>query len=608
MERTPRERDSKPSGLRAVIEDIRSSFTDDEIDEIYPHYKDDRRVAAYAPERGQSRRVMGARYDADIPVTVYDARDPERGKKFSKRPLCVARTVDLSYSGILLELPPDAETPSEGERLFLTFYLPSGVLPEGYESAVNVECAVARLVEGGSGRLVAAKFDKNLTDYLKKKRWRAFEAASMLTLFATFLLIAAVKSDSVFYFLFDAALFLYGLCASVYLITRFAFAAFYKETPIDPDYTPSVAIVIPCFNEERWITKTIRDCLNQNYPTDKLEVILVDDGSTDKSLEAAYGFLERHKEELGGRFRVIEQPGNAGKREALAAGVLASKSDLLIFVDSDSFLSPEAVRTIVQPFKDPKMGAVTGRTEVENKWTNYLTKMQAVRYFIAFRVFKGAEAVFDAITCLSGPLACYRRDLVLKYLDQWLCQTFMGKKATFGDDRSFTNFILRHHRTAYQHNAVCGTIVPSKMRQFMKQQMRWKRSWLRESLRAGSYFWRKEPFAAVSFYLGLILPILAPFVVLRTFVYLPLVYGVMPFTFVAGFLMMTMLMSATYLLLKKSSLWVYGIFFCLFYLTVLVWQLLPAIFTFSASQWGTRATKQDADYAGAAPEKGHADA
>jgi hyaluronan synthase len=81
-------------------------------------------------------------------------------------------------------------------------------------------------------------------------------------------------------------------------------------------------------------------------------------------------------------------------------------------------------------------------------------------------------------------------------------------------------------------------------------------------------------------------------------VYLPLVYGVLPLTFIAGFLMMTMLMSATYLLLKKSSLWVYGIFFCLFYLTVLVWQLLPAILTFSASQWGTRATKQDVERAG----------
>jgi hyaluronan synthase len=277
----------------------------------------------------------------------------------------------------------------------------------------------------------------------------------------------------------------------------------------------------------------------------------------------------------------------------LAAGLHAATGSLVIFVDSDSFLSSEAVRAIVQPFKDPKMGAVAGRTEVENKWTNYLTKMQAVRYYIAFRIFKGAEGIFDTVSCLSGPLSCYRRDLAIKYLDRWLAQTFMGRKATFGDDRSFTNYILANNRTGYQDNAVCYTIVPSKMRQFMKQQIRWKRSWLRESLRAAIYMWKKEPFAAASFYFGLILPILAPFVVLRAFVYLPLVYKIMPLTFMAGFFLMTMLMSFSYLLLKKSGLWIYGVFFCLFYLTVLLWQLIPAMLTFSASQWGTRTTTED---------------
>lgn len=186
-----------------------------------------------------------------------------------------------------------------------------------------------------------------------------------------------------------------------------------------------------------------------------------------------------------------------GKREAMAVGAKLSKKELLVFVDSDSFLDPFAVRNIVQPFKDEKMGGVSGRTDVANTYTNSLTKMQSVRYYIAFRIMKAAEGYFDAVTCLSGPLSCYRKDLVLKYSDAWLHQTFLGQRATFGDDRSMTNFILRHHRTTYQDTAVCSTIVPNSHAMFLKQQMRWKRSWLRESLIAARYMWRKEPFMAI---------------------------------------------------------------------------------------------------------------
>lgn len=97
----------------------------------------------------------------------------------------------------------------------------------------------------------------------------------------------------------------------------------------------------------------------------------------------------------------------------------------------------------MQPFKDPKMGGVAGRTDVANTYTNVLTKMQSVRYYIAFRIMKAAEGYFDAVTCLSGPLACYRKELVKSNIDAWLRQSFLGQKATFGDDRAMTNFILR---------------------------------------------------------------------------------------------------------------------------------------------------------------------
>ncbi len=99
-------------------------------------------------------------------------------------------------------------------------------------------------------------------------------------------------------------------------------------------------------------------------------------------------------------------------------------SDLVIFVDSDSFLEPDALVNLVQPFIDPKVAGVSGRTDVANAYTNWLTKTQSVRYYIAFRILKAAEALFRLGHVPFGPLSAYRRSEVLKVLNRWVNQTF----------------------------------------------------------------------------------------------------------------------------------------------------------------------------------------
>ena len=239
------------------------------------------------------------------------------------------------------------------------------------------------------------------------------------------------------------------------------------------------------------------------------------------------------------------------------------------------------------------MGGVAGRTDVANTYTNSLTKMQSVRYYIAFRVMKASEALFDTVTCLSGPLSCYRKSIVKEHEEAWLNQKFLGHKATFGDDRAMTNFVLSHHRTYYQDTAVCSTIVPNKQKVFLKQQMRWKRSWLRESLMAGAFMWRKEPFAALNFYIGLLVPILAPIVVAYNLFYVPFTQHIFPTTFLVGLLLMSLMMSIAQLFFRKSSTWYFGFLFCLYYEVVLLWQMPLAWVTFWKSTWGTRMTPSD---------------
>jgi hyaluronan synthase len=206
---------------------------------------------------------------------------------------------------------------------------------------------------------------------------------------------------------------------------------------------------------------------------------------------------------------------------------------------------------------------------------------------------KAAESVFDTVTCLSGPLSCYRKEIVLENMEAWINQKFLGHKATFGDDRSMTNFVLRKHRTGYQDTAVTYTMVPNNHRVFLRQQMRWKRSWIRESLKAATFMWRKEPFAAITFYIGVFVPIFAPVVVVYNLIYIPIAYNIFPTTFVVGILLMAMLMSIAQLFLRRSTTWIFGLLFCLYYEAILLWQMPIAWVTFWKSTWGTRMTPSD---------------
>ncbi|MGM9967284.1 MAG: glycosyltransferase [Rummeliibacillus sp.] len=536
-------------------------------------------------------RTFNLRYEANFDVILVKKGQKKKGK-------IKAKAVDISSTGLLIELNENVDPFELGTEVIARFNIPSGTMPEGFESKVKINATTIRIFEKNEKQMMAIQFEKPLTEYFQKKRWGYSVYTASAFLFVAVLFVMLLRVESIIYFKYNLLLYLYSLIAASFLLTRYLFGALYRDVPINPNYTPGVSIIIPCFNEEEWISRTILSCINQDYPVDKLEVIVVDDRSTDgtvKEIEKTIEMVHREADRFmtKERLKMHVLPVNGGKREALVQGVDMAKHDLVVFVDSDSFLDPSAIQHIVQPFQDPRMGGVAGRTEVENKFTNMLTKLQTVRYYVAFRIMKAAESWFDSVTCLSGPLSCYRKDLILKHKDAWLNQKFLGQPATFGDDRSMTNYILQTHRTGYQDQAVCSTIVPSDMNVFLKQQMRWKRSWLRESLRAGSFIWKKEPFMALFFYIGLIVPIAAPVVVLYNLVYVPLFHHIFPGTFLMGLLLMAMLMSLAHLFFRKSKLWVFGFYFCIFYEFVLLWQMPIAWFTFWKSTWGTRETPQD---------------
>jgi hyaluronan synthase len=590
----------------------------DEIYDVLLNPRKDRRLLSNVPDKEEIRnnidrrgyqvldehvgdpsafimsRNAGIRYvmESDVKVTC---RNSKGNNKF------IVKSLDISTTGVLLELENKEQLNmiSTVRDIKLEFKVLPGSMPEGYEMKVKIKGKKVRDSISPEGKIICGvEFEETLSQYSSRRKDKYVLVASSFLLLFIALFIILMRAESIIYFRFNKWIYLYSIIAAVFLLSRYLFGMLYKPMSIDVNYTPGVTIIIPCFNEDEWIEKTILSCINQDYPIDRLEVIVVDDCSNDKSVEKIKATIEKLSNEAERfhakyRLKYFVQKENLGKRDALSRGVKEAKHDLVVFVDSDSFLDPFAIRNLVQPFKDPKMGGVSGRTDVANTYTNVLTKMQSVRYYIAFRIMKAAEAYFDAVTCLSGPLSCYRKEIILENMDSWLNQKFLGQKATFGDDRAMTNFVLKGHRTSYQDAAICSTIVPNRYKVFLKQQMRWKRSWLRESIIAGKFMWKKEPFMAVFFYMGVVVPIAAPIVVTYNLIYVPIMHKIFPTTFLVGILMMALMMSFAQMFLRKSTTWIFGMLFCIYYEAVLLWQMPIAWVTFWKSTWGTRMTPSD---------------
>lgn len=382
----------------------------------------------------------------------------------------------------------------------------------------------------------------------------------------------------------------YSISVVIYVLGRFVLGLFYRSAP-DVGHRPTVSIIIPAFNEEDGIIGTIASCLEVDYREDAVEVVVVNDGSTDATWDRMLEAKARWD-----RLTVVDLGRNYGKRAAMAEGIRRSTGDVLCFVDSDSYLDRGSLIAIVQPFADRRVGAVVGHADVYNATTNWMTKMQQVRYYAAFRVIKGTESMLSGtVTCASGCCAAYRRSVVLPLLEDWEFQTFLGRPATFGDDRALTNRILTGHRVVYQERARSRTVVPTTPKTFFRQQLRWKKSWLRESTYLVRYFWRKNPLAALFTYASIAFPFLAPFVVLHAVA--GRLLGGDPgglWFYVIGSYAMALLYSLYYAFNRQADgLWFHGMTFIGLYMSVLVFQTYWGIFTMRDTRWGTRASTVD---------------
>ena len=274
------------------------------------------------------------------------------------------------------------------------------------------------------------------------------------------------------------------------LAWRIWFACRYRSyVPLSDSTLPVITVVIPAYNEGQQILHTVRSVMNSRYPTGKMQVICVDDGSQDDTWQ----WMETAKKEFPWRVRLIRQPFNRGKRHALMAGFAQAKGRVYVTIDSDSEVLPDTLRHLVSPLaSDPRVGAVAGNVRVLNLAEGAIPKMMEVSFTSAFDFIRSGQSVYGGVFCTPGALSAYRTDVITPLLSNWSNQTFMGRPAAIGEDRALTNLILGcGYRVVYQREAVVLTKIPSTFTGLRKMLLRWARSNVRENLVMLSFIMRR---------------------------------------------------------------------------------------------------------------------
>jgi hyaluronan synthase len=352
------------------------------------------------------------------------------------------------------------------------------------------------------------------------------------------------------------------------------------------EYEPMVSFVIPCKNEEASIEKTIRKTLESHYPPEKLEAIVINDGSTDGTIHV----LRRLEREFP-RLTVIDWEVNRGKRHGMAEGFRRATGEIIIQLDSDSYIEPSTVREVIDPFRNKKIGAVCAHADPENADENFLTRMQAAYYFLSFRILKAAESTFCVVFCCSGCSSAYRRSIVMPILDTWLEEKFLGLPVTWGDDRALTNQVIKlGYKTIYTDRARAYTICPNNFRQLLKQQVRWKKGWFVNSIFASKFIWKQHPFVAFTYFFPLIFVTLStPFMASKALVYNPLMRGTSPMLYILGVFLVATLITLYYRsVARQNKYWPYVFAWSAINMVVLSFVLFYALFTIQNRKWGTR--------------------
>lgn len=479
------------------------------------------------------------------------------------------------------------------------------------------------------------------TRELDNKRWlvRALLLSAVLTiLFAKVYLTVYV---------IDMGVGIYSILTSFVLFNILFISYFRYKDPywkvfdkkIPTNEMPLVSLVVPVKNEEADITSCIQSCIDQTYK--KKEIIVIDDGSTDRT-GAILDAIKNQNPSTN--LNIVHLKESVGKKKAIEVASKIARGEIYGFMDSDCAMANDATEKAVKLFYfDKQIGALTGHGRTKNRHEggfrdHFLEKLQDVYADGACRAQKGMESVFSSVTCCAGSLSFYRRDAIQDFIPQWARDRFLGMEFKFATDRRMTAHVLANRpplisysspdqretmmpiagnedytsnsmlsnesgstestsdrkkevngfwKVLYSQSIKVDIGVPPTLDSLIKQQVRWRKSFIRSLFAAGGIFWKRPFYVALLYYLQTSMKFIRPYIVASTVVFLPLMGDyITPIVWFAGVLFTGMIYAVDFRLRNPGDRnWLYRPFFTLLSTYVYTWLLIYAAITIKKTGW-----------------------
>lgn len=401
------------------------------------------------------------------------------------------------------------------------------------------------------------------------------------------LLGAAEHHQGIRPFLYPSLLWL-GMGLVLLALRTVIWTAYRPRPAADPEAAPRLSVIIPAYNEGAMVLKAIELVARAEYPRENLEILVVDDGSTDDT----WSFICRAAETYPELVTPLRHARNRGKREALALAFRTARGEVFVTLDSDSVVAPNALLALVGPLRDPRIGAVAGKVLVYNRDAGIIPRMLHVRYVLSFDLLRSIESVYRTVYCCPGALTALRAAAVRPLLDRWQNQRFLGRGCTFGEDRAMTNYLLEAgYDTAYQRSAVVRTVVPTDFVKLAKMLLRWERSAVREEIRFARIVWRRPlPICLIAVFDRFVINFRHPifYTSLGLLVFLGADHPSMVIRTLTAMGFVSLFNTLYFLRSERSLDFLYGVLYAYFSAFTLFWIYPYAVLTVRARSWLTR--------------------
>ena len=345
------------------------------------------------------------------------------------------------------------------------------------ELALDIQKRSLIPLPGGTARAEA-----NRQADLRQRRVRSAQAAVMLAVAAALVVLIARQAGG--------GTSWYGIGALGLMFVKLVGSTVHRPVTGATSERHRVAVVACFYNEDpRAFLRCLESVVAQTRAAD--EIWVIDDGSADDLC------FRMARAVLGGRPGAVVHrlPQNQGKRHAQGYAFARTTSDVVVTIDSDTVLDHAAIEEGLKPFQDPTVKAVAANVRALNHRRNLLTRLIDLRYANAFLFDRAAYSAVGSVVCCCGSLSFFRTEIVRRHLDDFLAQTFLGVPVQYGDDRRLTQYALLEGSVRLQDTSVAYTLVPETLGHYRRQQVRWNKSFFRESLWAIRRFGpRRWPF------------------------------------------------------------------------------------------------------------------